>query len=73
MEIMRFINVGLMCVQDDAVDCPTISDAISLLMNESIILPNPKKPAYFRNKGEDPELGEQYSVNLLTGSPPDGR
>uniref|UniRef100_N1R1N9 Cysteine-rich receptor-like protein kinase 10 n=1 Tax=Aegilops tauschii TaxID=37682 RepID=N1R1N9_AEGTA len=73
MEIMRFINVGLMCVQDDAIDRPTISDAISLLMNESTSLPDPKKPAYFRNKGEDPELGEQYSVNLLTGSPPDGR
>lgn len=57
MEIMRFINVGLMCVQDGAVDRPTISDAISLLMNESTILPDPKKPAYFRNKGEDPELG----------------
>ncbi|KAM3385164.1 hypothetical protein ACQJBY_009236 [Aegilops geniculata] len=73
LEIMRFINVGLMCVQDDAIDRPTISDAISLLMNESTSLPDPKKPAYFRNKGEDPESGEQYSVNLLTGSPPDGR
>ncbi|XP_044453084.1 receptor-like serine/threonine-protein kinase SD1-7 [Triticum aestivum] len=65
MEIMRFINVGLMCVQDDAVDRPTISDAISLLMNESTSLPDPKKPAYFRNKGEDPKLEEQYSVNQM--------
>ncbi|XP_044969812.1 G-type lectin S-receptor-like serine/threonine-protein kinase At4g03230 [Hordeum vulgare subsp. vulgare] len=73
MEIMRFINVGLMCVQDDAVDRPTISDAISLLMNESTILPDPKRPAYFRSKGEDTELEEQYSINLLTGSSPAGR
>lgn len=68
MEIMRFINVGLMCVQDDAVDRPTISDAISLLMNESTSLPDPKKPAYFRNKGEDPKLEEQYSVNQMVDS-----
>uniref|UniRef100_A0ACD5V131 Uncharacterized protein n=1 Tax=Avena sativa TaxID=4498 RepID=A0ACD5V131_AVESA len=73
IEIMRFIIVGLMCVQDNAIDRPTISDAISLLMNESTGLPDPKKPAYFRNKREDTELEEPHSVNIFTGSPPDGR
>lgn len=55
VEIMRFINIALTCVQDDAVDRPTMTDVISLLLNEGTSLPDPKQPAYFNirtvNKG----------------------
>lgn len=76
---MRFINIALMCVQDDAIDRPTMTDVISLLMNESVSLPDPKQPAYFHvramNKWKYPlDEAEEISNNIddVTSSPPKG-
>ncbi|KAG8379937.1 hypothetical protein BUALT_Bualt07G0141600 [Buddleja alternifolia] len=46
-EIIRCINIALLCVQDDATDRPSMTDAISILANESLQLPEPKQPAFF--------------------------
>jgi len=79
MEIMRLINIALMCVQDNAVDRPNMTDVISLLMNESTSLPEPKQPAYFNtrivNKGEYVvEFDKSNSaINDVTNSPPNVR
>uniref|UniRef100_A0A0D9WZV1 Protein kinase domain-containing protein n=1 Tax=Leersia perrieri TaxID=77586 RepID=A0A0D9WZV1_9ORYZ len=77
-EIMRFINVALMCVQSNAVDRPTMSEVISQLMNENTSLPDPKEPAYYniniRSKAEYPiVLEDLHSTNDVTNSPPGGR
>ncbi|KAL6839143.1 hypothetical protein ACP4OV_031034 [Aristida adscensionis] len=53
MEVKRFINVGLLCVQDNAMDRPTMTDVISMLMNESASLRGPKQPAYFNIRGDE--------------------
>ncbi|OEL29472.1 Receptor-like serine/threonine-protein kinase SD1-7 [Dichanthelium oligosanthes] len=79
MEIMRFINVALMCVQDNAADRPTMTEVTSLLVNESVSLPDPKQPAYFNiratNGGDQRplELEDPDSINDVTSSPPNGR
>ncbi|XP_059437185.1 G-type lectin S-receptor-like serine/threonine-protein kinase At1g11330 [Corylus avellana] len=46
MEILRCINVGLLCVQDFANDRPTVPIVISMLKSEIIDLPLPKQPAF---------------------------
>ncbi|PIM98813.1 Serine/threonine protein kinase [Handroanthus impetiginosus] len=46
-EIIRCINVGLLCVQDGAMDRPSMTEVISMLTNESLQLPEPKQPAFF--------------------------
>ncbi|XP_062012060.1 G-type lectin S-receptor-like serine/threonine-protein kinase CES101 isoform X1 [Rosa rugosa] len=46
-QLLRCIHVGLLCVEEDAEHRPTMSDAISLLTNESLPLPTPTKPAFF--------------------------
>lgn len=40
------IQVGLLCVQENADDRPTMSDVVSILSNEGMSLPTPKQPAY---------------------------
>ncbi|KAG2558593.1 hypothetical protein PVAP13_8NG277600 [Panicum virgatum] len=47
LEIMRCINVALLCVQENAADRPTMSDVVVMLSSESMTLPEPKHPAYF--------------------------
>lgn len=38
--------MGLLCVQENASDRPTMSDVISMFNNETISLSTPKKPAF---------------------------
>ncbi|KAK9923333.1 hypothetical protein M0R45_031758 [Rubus argutus] len=51
-EVLRCIHVGLLCVQDHAADRPTMPDVVSMLLNQSILLPPPKQPAFFINAVE---------------------
>ncbi|XP_058073054.1 receptor-like serine/threonine-protein kinase SD1-8 isoform X2 [Magnolia sinica] len=47
-DILRFIQMGLLCVQESAKDRPTMSDVVSMLSNEMATLAaNPKQPAFF--------------------------
>ncbi|CAL5411095.1 unnamed protein product [Camellia sinensis] len=45
-EILRCVNVGLLCVQEFAIDRPTISTVLSMLNSEISYLPTPKRPAF---------------------------
>uniref|UniRef100_A0A803QD11 Receptor-like serine/threonine-protein kinase n=2 Tax=Cannabis sativa TaxID=3483 RepID=A0A803QD11_CANSA len=45
-DLMIYIQVGLLCVQELAEDRPSISDVISMLSNEGASLPMPKQPAF---------------------------
>ncbi|KAJ9560106.1 hypothetical protein OSB04_005266 [Centaurea solstitialis] len=46
-EVLTCIHVGLLCVQDHAIDRPTMSEVVSLLTNENMNLSDPKRPAFF--------------------------
>nr|POE48460.1 g-type lectin s-receptor-like serine/threonine-protein kinase [Quercus suber] len=46
MEILRCIQVGLLCVQEFAKDRPTVSVVVSMLKSEIVDMPHPKKPAF---------------------------
>ena len=45
-EILKCINVGLLCVQEDPDDRPTMSDVVILLSSATVTLPTPKRPAF---------------------------
>ncbi|MED6113179.1 hypothetical protein PIB30_068483 [Stylosanthes scabra] len=45
-EVTRCIHVGLLCVQEDAVDRPTMSTVVVMLASETMTLPNPNHPAF---------------------------
>ncbi|CAL4991909.1 unnamed protein product [Urochloa decumbens] len=74
VEIMRCINIALLCVQENAADRPTMSEVVAMLSSKSMTLPEPKHPAYFqiRIKDEDSEGVGPSSVKL-TVSALDGR
>ncbi|XP_031487640.1 G-type lectin S-receptor-like serine/threonine-protein kinase At4g03230 isoform X3 [Nymphaea colorata] len=50
-QLMKCINVGLLCVQTDAADRPTMSSIVLMLSSDLAVLPKPKQPAYsYRGK-----------------------
>lgn len=72
-EVLRCIHVGLLCVQDQPTDRPTMSDVVSMLTNETMILPAPKQPAFFVDVNPDEEVldvlnndSKHCSVNSAT-------
>ncbi|XP_030439807.1 G-type lectin S-receptor-like serine/threonine-protein kinase At1g11330 [Syzygium oleosum] len=50
VELLRCINVGLLCTQERAKDRPSISTVISMINSEIVDLPRPKQPAFTARK-----------------------
>ncbi|KAJ7951784.1 putative Receptor protein kinase [Quillaja saponaria] len=48
-EVLRCIHVGLLCVQYQAIDRPSMFDVVAMLSNENIQAAKPKQPAFFTN------------------------
>ncbi|XP_062012054.1 G-type lectin S-receptor-like serine/threonine-protein kinase At1g67520 [Rosa rugosa] len=77
-QLLRCVQVGLLCVEDSAANRPTMSDVLSALTNESSRLPAPTKPAFSTDRHavtssiveKEPQI---LSVNDLTISDCDGR
>nr|XP_034899817.1 G-type lectin S-receptor-like serine/threonine-protein kinase SD1-13 [Populus alba] len=68
-QVLRCIHVGLLCVEDNAVDRPIMSDVISMLTSEAQ-LPLPKQPAFSSARSiveENPaETGSINDVSMST-------
>lgn len=45
-EVMRCIQVGLLCVQDRANERPTMSSVVFMLGNEAMAHPMPRQPTF---------------------------
>lgn len=45
-EFLRFIHIGLLCVQEDAFDRPTMSSVVVMLKGETVTLSQPQQPAF---------------------------
>ncbi|KAK0580083.1 hypothetical protein LWI29_036081 [Acer saccharum] len=73
-EVMRCIQVGLLCVQDNAKDRPSMSNVVFMLSNETV-LPSPKKSTFsIRNSEPDSSTaGTKCSINDMTNTTFDGR
>ncbi|CAB4275866.1 unnamed protein product [Prunus armeniaca] len=55
IETMRCIHIGLLCVQENVVDRPTVASVVSMLNSQSLALPVPSQPAFYmhHNAGSD--------------------
>ncbi|KAJ6737807.1 RECEPTOR-LIKE SERINE/THREONINE-PROTEIN KINASE SD1-8 ISOFORM X1 [Salix viminalis] len=76
--LLRYINIGLLCVQESPADRPTMSDVILMIVNEHVSLPEPKQPAFVagRNVAEPGSMMSSAgvpSVNNVTITAIDGR
>jgi hypothetical protein len=69
-EIMRVINIALLCVQEDAIDRPTMLDVVAMLSCDTMILDKPKHPTYFSlsavNKEASSTTTRSCSINDVT-------
>ncbi|KAG2317413.1 hypothetical protein Bca52824_020535 [Brassica carinata] len=55
-EVVRCIHIGLLCVQEDPVDRPTLANIILMLTSNTVTLPVPRNPGTFFQSipGKDP-------------------
>ncbi|KAJ9690112.1 hypothetical protein PVL29_012655 [Vitis rotundifolia] len=55
-EIMRCIHIGLLCVQENEADRPTMASIVLMLNRYSLSLPLPSLPAFFMNSTMNKDL-----------------
>ncbi|XP_050248112.1 G-type lectin S-receptor-like serine/threonine-protein kinase At4g03230 isoform X2 [Quercus robur] len=75
-EFLRCVNVGLLCVQEDPSDRPTMSNVVFMLGSETTTLPTPKQPAYVVRRSLSSATSsatKPESLNELTSTIEEGR
>ncbi|PUZ72326.1 hypothetical protein GQ55_2G385200 [Panicum hallii var. hallii] len=60
-ELMKYLAVALMCVQEKTIDRPTMADVVAILSSDGITLPELKQPAYSYGK-----LDVSVNINILS-------
>ncbi|KAH0703176.1 hypothetical protein KY285_017454 [Solanum tuberosum] len=70
-EITECIHIGLLCVQQDPADRPTMSSVVFMLENDTKTLPQPSQPAFsigrLAVRSAEPQSNDQLcSVNEVT-------
>jgi hypothetical protein len=67
-EFLKYIHIGLLCVQEDANDRPTMSSVVAMLKNESVTLCQPQRPAFSMGRFTDHYEISHGSINGLSVS-----
>ncbi|XP_028755567.1 cysteine-rich receptor-like protein kinase 10 [Neltuma alba] len=70
-DILKCIHISLLCVQEDAVDRPTMSTVIVMLASDTMTFPRPNRPAFSvgRMVLEDlstSNISKDASINMVT-------
>lgn len=72
-EVLRCIQVGLLCVQEQAEDRPTMSSVVLMLSSETATMPQPKTPGFclgtrthVENDSSSGKPEESCTVNQVT-------
>lgn len=70
-EIIRTIHIGLLCVQEDPEDRPTMATIVLMLDSSTVTLPTPKRPAFFIHSGTDTYMpkGQQFDQSITKSLP----
>ena len=64
-EFMRYVHIGLLCVQEDAYKRPTMS-SVSLMLKSEAPLPQLDRPAYFAGRFSSQQ--EIFSIDSYTAN-----
>ncbi|KAB5533824.1 hypothetical protein DKX38_016910 [Salix brachista] len=73
-EFSRYMHIGLLCVQEDASDRPTMSSVVLMLKSHNSFLPQPERPAFVGRFMDNLEAtASNFSVNEMTLSDFDAR
>lgn len=76
--ILRCIHIGLLCVQEHAIDRPTMAAVVSMLDSEIANLSPPSQPAFILKQNmlssiSSEERDKLYSMNSVTITTINGR
>ncbi|KAF7822794.1 G-type lectin S-receptor-like serine/threonine-protein kinase [Senna tora] len=69
-EVIRCIQIGLLCVQERAKNRPDMSTVV-LMLNGERLLPNPKQPGFYPHNEasstgkSEPSSSNEISISLL--------
>ena len=61
-EIIRCIHIGLLCVQENVADRPTMSSIILMLNGNSITLSVPSQPAFLTHNNVEPDISSDQPI-----------
>ena len=77
-EVLRCIQVGLICVQERAEDRPTVSSVVLMLSSETASMPQPRNPGFVLGRSPTETVSsaneeESYTLNQVTITEVDAR
>ncbi|KAJ0966090.1 hypothetical protein J5N97_027228 [Dioscorea zingiberensis] len=67
-EVLRCIHIGLLCIQEDPIERPTMGSVVLMLRSYSVPLPKPSTPAFFIRSSTNHEpdmLMRDMDANML--------
>lgn len=69
-EVVKCINVALLCVQEDSGDRPPMSNVLIMLVSENMALSRPNQPAFItrRNTTAGTSSSSSHNYNPHPGS-----
>ncbi|WRX26157.1 Serine-threonine/tyrosine-protein kinase [Theobroma cacao] len=62
-EMLRCIHIGLLCVQENVANRPTMATVVLMLNSISISLPLPSQPAFFMHSNIDSDMSSSWDYN----------
>jgi len=65
-EVEKFIQIGLLCVQEAATTRPTMSMVMVLLASDVMIIPKPNKPAFSVGRMTSVEMSASESSKNIS-------
>ncbi|XP_027360156.1 cysteine-rich receptor-like protein kinase 10 [Abrus precatorius] len=68
-EVIRSIHIGLLCVQEDPADRPTMAAIVLMLDSNTVTLPTPKRPAFFLNTDSNMPKEMQIDESITMSVP----
>lgn len=74
--MLRCIHIGLLCVQENAADRPTMASVVLMLSSSSLSLAAPSEPAFFMHSNIDESTamlkldGASHSASVSLPVPP---
>ncbi|XP_030474129.1 cysteine-rich receptor-like protein kinase 10 [Syzygium oleosum] len=69
-EVLRCLHIGLLCVQEDPMDRPTMANIVLMLSSYSVSLALPQQPAFFLRSRTEGPMKEHESDQSTSRSMP---
>ncbi|XP_047337509.1 cysteine-rich receptor-like protein kinase 10 [Impatiens glandulifera] len=66
-EVLKCIQIGLLCVQEDPIDRPTMSSVVVMLRSSTTKLPRPRQPAFMLNR-HAPRSPQSQDVKVFSNN-----